>query len=102
MIGPDEKQRHSFAEYGLPEPSQIYEPVGCSECRGTGFYGRCGIFEIVACNGALSEAIASGANESDIRLLVRQQGVMSLTGDALTKVIDGTTSMEEALSARWY
>ncbi len=100
-MGPDEKQRHSFAEYGLPEPSQIYEPVGCSECRGTGFYGRCGIFEIVACNGALSEAIASGANESDIRLLVRQQGVMSLTADALTKVIDGTTSMEEALSARW-
>lgn len=100
-MGLDEKQRHSFAEYGLPVPSQIYEPVGCSECRGTGFYGRCGIFEIVSCKEALCEAISTGANEADIRLLVRQQGVMSLTGDALTKVIDGTTSMEEALSATW-
>ena len=101
-VGLDDKQRQSFAANGLPEPSQIFETVGCSKCRGTGFYGRCGIFEAVTCDGALSESIASEARESDIRLCVRQQGVPSLAVDALTKVSDGITSMDEALSARWF
>ena len=91
----------SFIENGLQAPSEIYEPVGCDACRGTGFEGRCGVFESVVCNAAISNAIASNATESEIRRLIRSQGTASLSAEAMKKVRDGITSFDEANSVHW-
>ena len=96
-----EKQKEAFAENGLVPPTEIYEPVGCDWCRGTGFKGRCGVFECVSINTELTQAIASNAIEADLCSLIRSQGVTSLTVEALKKVQDGITSFEEANSIRW-
>jgi type II secretory ATPase GspE/PulE/Tfp pilus assembly ATPase PilB-like protein len=98
----DDRLRSMLAKNEQPEPTQVFEPVGCAHCRGTGFFGRCGIFEIVSCAGTLSGLIGTGAVESDIRSEIRQQGVVSLAKDALTKVANGITSLDEALMARWF
>jgi type II secretory ATPase GspE/PulE/Tfp pilus assembly ATPase PilB-like protein len=49
----------------------------------------------------LAKAISDNANEEDIRRLIRAKGISSLTTEALKKVIDGVTSLDEALSVRW-
>ncbi|MEQ1827793.1 MAG: ATPase, T2SS/T4P/T4SS family [Pirellula sp.] len=97
----DEKRAKAFQEYGVPVPDQIYEPAGCDACRGSGFYGRSGIFEVIACSGPILDAIATGASESELRHTMRTQGFVSLGADALSKVADGTTNIEEALSMCW-
>lgn len=101
QIAVSEKQVKLFSDQGMQAPDHVYVPRGCDICRGTGFYGRCGIFEVVACSGELSDAIAQGASEKEIRQIMRSQGYMSIGGDALTKVADGTTSIEEAMSVSW-
>jgi type IV pilus assembly protein PilB len=79
----------------------VYQPVGCDACRGTGFKGRCGVFECVRIDAELAKAISDNANEEEIRRLIRAKGISSLTAEALKKVIDGVTSLDEALSVRW-
>ena len=91
----------AFAERGISAPKEVYEAVGCEACRNTGFAGRCGIFETLACDGELSTAIAEGKSEAELRRLIRSSGTPSLTHDALTKVQDGITSFQEAVSLRW-
>ena len=98
---PTEKQKEAFTENGLVPPNEIYEPVGCDACRGTGFKGRCGVFECVSINTELTEAIANNTTEAELRRLIRSQGIASLTEEALKKVRDGITSFDEAISIRW-
>ena len=93
--------KESFVESGLQIPSEIYEPVGCDVCRGTGFEGRCGVFESVVCNEAISQAIASNAAEAEIRRLIRSQGTDVLSAEAMKKVRDGLTNFDEANSVHW-
>ncbi len=91
----------SSIEKYLQAPSEIYEPIGCDACRGTGFEGRCGVFENVVCNEAISNAIAANATESEIRRLIRSQGTTALSAEAMKKVRDGITSFDEAISVHW-
>lgn len=95
------KCQDALAAEQIEIPMEIYEPVGCESCRSSGFYGRCGIFETIMCEGDVSQAIANGADEAEIRRLIRLQGTASLSADALAKVRDGITSFGEAISARW-
>ena len=90
-----------FSEHGVEIPPVVYEPAGCDACRGTGFKGRCGVFECVKINDELSEMIASKATEAELRQLIRTKGIASLTSEALRKVSQGITSFDEANSVRW-
>jgi general secretion pathway protein E len=100
-MSPSEDCQRAFEEQGLAVPSLIFDASGCDRCRGTGFIGRCGVFECVAMNTELLDAIARNATESEMRSLFRAHGATSLLADALTKVADGITSYSEAQSARW-
>ena len=90
-----------FVENGLQIPSEIYEPVGCDDCRGSGFSGRIGVFESVVCNEAISLAIVNNATEAELRGLIRSQGVAGLSAETMKKVCDGSTSFDEAISVHW-
>jgi len=70
---------------------------GCSECRGTGYRGRVGIFELLVVTRDLREAIARGARSSELRELALRDGMMSLRSDGLAKVVAGLTTIEEVL-----
>ncbi len=78
-----------------------YEPVDCATCRGTGFKGRTGVFECVKFDVELSQVIATNVVEAELCRLIRSKGVNSLNAEALSKVSQGITSLDEAISVRW-
>jgi general secretion pathway protein E len=70
-------------------------PVGCTACAGNGYSGRTGIFELLAVDDTLREAIAGGASSATIGGLAAARGHRSLFDDAARKLLDGTTSFDE-------
>jgi general secretion pathway protein E len=71
--------------------------AGCSACRGTGFRGRLGLFELFRIDDTEKDAIAHGAGRADLRDLARSQGMASIREDGWAKVEAGLTTVEEVL-----
>lgn len=90
-----------FQAEGIEPPERLNRPVGCDHCRGTGYFDRVGIFEAVAVDPDLSQAIADGASEKEVRLMIRAAGTPSLMSDALAKAAAGIISFEEVHGLKW-
>jgi type IV pilus assembly protein PilB len=73
----------------------LYRGPGCSRCRGTGFAGRIGIFELLVPDEELLSAIARGANLQEIQEILCKQGFVRLRTDGMEKVRGGLTTAEE-------
>lgn len=84
--------------FGLDVGEPLYRAGECDNCRGTGYSGRIGIFEVIAITRELEALIQSGAGASKLSAHARDSGVQSLLGSALEKVRAGETSLEVALS----
>jgi len=78
-------------------PPAIYKPVGCLECRMTGFQGRIGIYETLLYSGAIKELVAAGADVGQIRELALKEGMKSLRVSGAMKVAAGQTTIDEVL-----
>ena len=70
---------------------------GCRDCRGTGFKGRCGIFEIFPMSAKVKKMVADDVHTMEIRQLAIREGMTTLREDAWAKVRRGITTYEEAL-----
>ena len=70
---------------------------GCKECRGTGYLGRCGIFEIFPISDQTKKLISAGATQDELRQVAIREGMTTLREDAWRKVKAGVTTYEEAL-----
>jgi type IV pilus assembly protein PilB len=84
----------------VPEPLRekaFYRGRGCDRCFHTGYFGRTGVFEVLAMNDELREAIFRGESHNELRRLALKGGMQTLSISALNKVLDGTTSAEEFL-----
>ncbi len=84
-----------FARHGIVIPQEIGRPVGCPRCQNTGYYDRVGVFEVVIPEKDILHAIENGGSEDELRNVIRSHGAGSLEKDALEKVAEGITSMEE-------
>jgi type II secretory ATPase GspE/PulE/Tfp pilus assembly ATPase PilB-like protein len=73
----------------------VPRPVGCRECRGSGYHGRIGIFEVIVMNEALKEMAHQHATTSQIRRAARKYGMKTLREDGWRKVLAGLTTVEE-------
>jgi type II secretory ATPase GspE/PulE/Tfp pilus assembly ATPase PilB-like protein len=73
----------------------LYRGQGCSRCRGTGFAGRIGIFELLVPSEHILAAIADGANLQELLELLHKSGFTTLRADGMTKVKGGLTTAEE-------
>ena len=85
------------------EPSQLSEtqvmkPVGCEECRNTGYKGRIGIFEIFTIDDDVRHLINNRRSTALLRQRARQLGMRTLREDGVRKVLAGLTSAEEVIS----
>ena len=78
-------------------PEHVYVPVGCLECRNTGYMGRQGIYEILLISPGIKQLIASGADLARIRELAYKEGMKPLRISGAAKVAMGTTTFEEVL-----
>jgi protein transport protein HofB len=75
-------------------PLPRWQPTGCERCY-HGFYGRVAIFEVLAIDNALRQAIASGAGTEVIEASARQAGMVSLFEHGCMAVEQGLTTIEE-------
>ena len=73
--------------------------AGCPKCRYTGYFGRTGVFEVLAVNARLRHLIAENATPDVLQRTARQDGLRSLREHAVRKVAAGVTSFEEAIRA---
>jgi type II secretion system protein E len=85
------------------EPSQLSEtqvmkPVGCEECRHTGYRGRMGIFEIFTIDDDVRHLINNRRSTLLLRQRARELGMRTLREDGVRKVLAGLTSAEEVIS----
>lgn len=70
---------------------------GCRECRGTGYKGRCAIFEIFPVTSQIKKMVAEEAHGLEMRQVAIREGMTTLREDAWDKVRRGITTFEEAL-----
>ncbi len=70
---------------------------GCRICRGTGYKGRCGIFEIFPLSEQMKKMVSAGNSAEEIRQLAIREGMTTLREDAWEKVKAGITTYEEAM-----
>lgn len=71
--------------------------TGCEACRGTGYRGRIGIFELLELSQELKVALLEGRPREWIRNMARDNGMRLLREDGWAKVCDGLTTVEEVL-----
>ncbi len=85
------------------EPSQLGEaqvmkPMGCEQCRNTGYKGRMGIFEIFTIDDEMRHMINNRRSTLFLRQRARELGMRTLREDGVRKVLAGLTSAEEVIS----
>jgi len=83
---------------GISPETTLYTPVGCDDCRGTGYKGRVAIFEIMVLDEDLRYHVTEGSPANVIRKLALEKGMKSLRDAGILRVVDGTTSLEEMMS----
>jgi type II secretory ATPase GspE/PulE/Tfp pilus assembly ATPase PilB-like protein len=74
----------------------FYQGKGCEECRGTGYRGRVGIFELLPITPAMRELIIQKRSNAELKMLA-QKTMITMHQDALQKAAEGSTSLEEIL-----
>ena len=89
-------------DISLPPRSDQTLPVhygeGCVKCRGTGYYGRTAIFELLPMDDVIRQMVADEAPAPEIRKAARANGMMSLRESAIKKMAQGKTTFEEVMT----
>lgn len=76
---------------------QVFRGKGCGACRSTGYHGRIGVFELMEVTDNVRELVQSRANAAQIRTAAVAKGMRLLRDDALNKVKQGTTTLDEVV-----
>lgn len=79
------------------EKVTIYRPVGCENCRQTGYRGRTGIHELMIMNAEIAELVVRRAPLADIKEAALAAGMKELRQDGLHKVLTGVTDPQEVM-----
>jgi len=87
--------RAGFKKEELDGSWKPYAPVGCEECRSTGYRGRTGIYEVMPITDAMTRLIMQNGTAIDIADLARKEGMVDLRHAGLLKVKAGLTSLTE-------
>ncbi|MBX9581683.1 MAG: GspE/PulE family protein [Gemmataceae bacterium] len=95
-------QQQELRQAGIqPEQLAKSSPMkgrGCNHCRGTGFRGRQGIFEMMRMTSVIRELTFAQAPTQEIRRKARATNMRTLLEDGILKVLKGTTTLDEVLS----
>ncbi len=80
-----------------PLPEKVFHPVGCLECRNTGYLGRQGIYEIMLISDTLKPLITDHCDVNVVRKAAMKEGMRSLRLSGAQKIAAGVTTLEEVL-----
>ena len=98
-IRPEEEEAWSnlVTPWKAKAPAQIYYPVGCLDCRMTGYMGRVGLYEVLLMTPEFKKLLATHADLADLRDLAAREGTKPLRISGAMKVAAGQTTIEEVL-----
>jgi general secretion pathway protein E len=85
------------ADFKLAPGAKLFRGAGCRKCRGTGFRGRTGIFELMMADDAIRERIMVRAASGDVTQAALKAGMRMLREDGWMKVRAGITTPEEVM-----
>ena len=97
-------QIKSFDEFLTPADLKnlkvLYSGKGCEACNFTGFLGRIPLHEVLVVNEKIKEAILQKTTCTEINILAKEGGMVSMLEDGMDKVLKGMTTIEEVLRIR--
>ncbi|NCN52980.1 type II/IV secretion system protein [Candidatus Wolfebacteria bacterium] len=77
------------------EKIQIYKAVGCDTCKGVGYKGRVGIYELLRISKEIEDLMNKGAGEIEIQKFALGQGMVTMQQDGILEIVSGVTTLEE-------
>jgi len=89
--------RELVAPWKSKMPARLYHPVGCLECRMTGYSGRVGIYEILLMTPEINKLVTAAADLARIRELATREGMKPLRISGALKIAAGLTTIEEVM-----
>lgn len=87
-----------FHEHEIDGSWQLYGPNGCDKCKGSGYKGRVGIYQVMPISEEIQRIIMTNGNSIDIAEQAQREGIKDLRQSGLVKVKQGLTSLEEVLA----
>ncbi len=98
-ISPDEETawNNLVTPWKAKAPAQIYSPVGCLDCRMTGYMGRVGLYEVLLLTPEFKKLLGAHADLADLRDLAAREGTKPLRISGAMKVAAGQTTIDEVL-----
>lgn len=87
-----------FTEADLDGSWTPYGPAGCDRCKGSGYKGRVGIYQVMPISEEIQHIIMTGGNSMDIATQAQLEGIRDLRQSGLIKVKQGMTSLSEVLA----
>ena len=93
-----EPDRDYLNKIGFPEgKAALYRGKGCEECRGTGYKGRTGLYELLLVDEGIRKLVLQKASANEIRELAVKNGMRTIRDRGWEKVLDGETTVEEVM-----
>jgi len=96
-LSPEALLAAGYAESDLDGSWTPYKAVGCERCKGSGYKGRVGIYQVMPITETMQDMILKHASALDIGREAQRSGVRDLRQSGLLKVKQGMTSLEEVL-----
>lgn len=81
-----------------PDQYTVSYGEGCNDCRGTGYKGRDGIFELMNVSDNIKKLIAEDADSLTLAAQAKSEGMLTLRESAIKKMLEGVTTYEEVIS----
>jgi len=93
---PDMIERLGLRSAGAGEP-ELWRPVGCESCGGTGYTGRTALLEVLPMTDAIRALVLQRPEMREIRRAAIRDGMRTMFGSGIRKALAGETSLDEVL-----
>jgi len=80
---------------------ELHRGKGCIKCRGTGYRGRSGIYEVLPLSESIKKNITPETDSEHIRDVAKREGMVTLRENAIKKLLGGETTYQEVLRVTW-
>jgi type IV pilus assembly protein PilB len=87
-----------FREDDLDGTWEPFGPVGCERCKGSGYKGRVGVYQVMPISDEIRRIIMRGGNAIELADQADLEGIRDLRRSGLLKVMQGVTSLEEVMA----
>jgi general secretion pathway protein E len=79
----------------------LHRGKGCQQCRGTGYRGRIGIYEVLPITDTINALITSETDANEVRKVAKAEGMATLRENAIHNMLEGVTTYQEVLRVTW-